>query len=79
MANTEILQKRRMTNTKLLQKRIKKSGLKTGYIAEKIGLSRSGLWKKMNNLSYFNQPEMDGLCKILKITTQKERDEIFFA
>ena len=68
-----------MTNKELLQERIEKSGMKIGHIAKEIGLSRSGLWKKMNNESSFNQYEIENLCKVLKITTLKEKEDIFFA
>lgn len=68
-----------MTNTELLRKRIKKSGMKIGHIAKEIGISRGGLWKKMNNVSSFNQHEIDNLCKVLKITALKDKEAIFFA
>ena len=65
-----------MTNTKLLKEVIDASGMKLNFIAEKLNISRSALWKKINNKSAFNQYEIAELCKILKINNWKA---IFFA
>lgn len=68
-----------MTNTVLLKEKIKSSGLKLSFIAEQMGLSRCGLYKKINNLSPFNQYEIEKLCCLLKITSTCEKEAIFFA
>lgn len=68
-----------LTDSKLLEEYIAKSGLKRTFIAERIGLSRSGLWKKINNLSAFNQYEIENLCSVLGICTVQEKENIFFA
>ena len=68
-----------MTNTKLLKEVIEKSGLKVGFIAEYVGISRQGLWNKINNLTPFNQYEIDKMCEILRITSLKQKEAIFFA
>lgn len=67
-----------MTNVYLLKKRIDASGLKIGYIANQLGISRQLLWKKINNITPFNQYEIDKLCTILKIATLEEKESIFF-
>lgn len=67
-----------MTNVYLLKKRIDASGLKIGYIANQLGISRQLLWKKINNITQFNQYEIDKLCTILKIETLEEKESIFF-
>lgn len=67
-----------MTNVFLLKKRIDASGLKIGYIANQLGISRQLLWKKINNITPFNQYEIDKLCTILKIETLEEKESIFF-
>ena len=67
-----------MTNVYLLKKRIDASGLKIGYIANQLGISRQLLWKKINNTTPFNQYEIDKLCTILKIETLEEKESIFF-
>lgn len=65
-----------MTNTKLLKEVIDAKGIKMNFIAEKLNISRSALWKKINNKSPFNQYEIAELCKILAINNWKA---IFFA
>lgn len=67
-----------MTNVYLLKKRIDASGLKIGYIANQLGISRQLLWKKINNITPFNQYEIYKLCTILKIETLEEKESIFF-
>ena len=68
-----------MTNTDLLKEKIDKSGLKIGFIADFVGISRQLLWKKINNLTPFNQYEIDKMCEVLRITSLKEKEAIFFA
>lgn len=68
-----------MTNTELLKEKIEQSGLKIGFIADFIGISRQLLWKKINNLTPFNQYEIDKFCDVLRITSLKEKEAIFFA
>ena len=68
-----------MTNTNLLKEKIKNSGLKMGFIAGFVGLSRSGLNNKINNLRPFNQYEIEKMCVVLRITSTKEKEAIFFA
>lgn len=68
-----------MTNTEMLKDIIDKSGLKIGFIAEYVGISRQSLWNKINNSSPFNQYEIDKMCEVLKITSLKLKESIFFA
>ena len=68
-----------MTNTEMLKDVIDKSGLKVSFIADYVGISRQSLWNKINNLSPFNQYEIDKMCDILKITNLKQKEAIFFA
>ena len=68
-----------MTNTELLRDKIKDSGLKISYIAEKLGLSPAHFRRKMNNLFSFDQCEIGVLCDLLHITSLKEKEAIFFA
>lgn len=67
-----------MTNTAALELKIKESGLKKYFIAEKLGLSPFGLAKKINNENEFFGSEIEKLCKILKIDSLEERHSIFF-
>lgn len=68
-----------MTNTRLLCERILKSGLKRGFIAESLGITRTALSYKINNHSEFRASEITALCKLLGIDDPEERDTIFFA
>ncbi len=68
-----------MTNSKLLKKKIEESGLKIGFIVEKLGTSYAWFNKKLNNEKCFNAAEMQTLCEILNITDLEEKDRIFFA
>ena len=68
-----------MTNTVLLKKKIAQSGLKLTFIAQELGLSRTGLYNKNNNFRQFNQFEIDGLCRLLHIRSTREKEAIFFA
>lgn len=68
-----------MTNTEKLRSHVKKSGLKLSYIAKTIGLTRAALYNKITNRSEFKASEIDELCRILNITSYKERESIFFA
>jgi hypothetical protein len=49
------------------------------FIAEFVGLSRAGLNNKINNLRPFNQYEIEKMCVVLRITSTKEKEAIFFA
>lgn len=68
-----------MTNSELLKKSIKESGLKLAYIAEKLGISRCNLYQKINNKALFDQHEILILCEILRIETLELKEAIFFA
>lgn len=67
-----------MTDTFILNEEITKSGLKISFIAEKIGLSREGFYKKLNNETEFKASEIVLMQKILGLSNEK-RDTIFFA
>lgn len=69
-----------MTNTELLEEKIKESGYKKSYIAKAIGLkSTFGLSKKINNETEFKASEINTLCYLLKIDSSEEKEKIFFA
>lgn len=68
-----------MTNSKLLKLKIKESGLKLGFIVEKLNTSYAWFNKKLENKKDFNATEMQILCEILNITDLAEKDRIFFA
>lgn len=67
-----------MTDIIILNEEIMKSGLKITFIAKKLGLSREGFYKKLNNETEFKASEIACVQKILGLSNQK-RDEIFFS
>lgn len=68
-----------MTNSDLLKQKIKESGLKIGFIVEKLDTSYGWFNKKLENEKDFTAAEIQMLCEILSITDLAERDRIFFA
>lgn len=67
-----------MVNTQLLDMKIEESGLRIGYIIEKIGLSRNGFDKKRKGKTPFRIAEIYVLCDLLRLS-DSEKSEIFFA
>lgn len=67
-----------MTDTNALRKSIQESGVSISFIARKIGITREGFYKKMNNETEFKASEISCLKKVLNLTNS-ERDAIFFA
>lgn len=68
-----------MTDTTKLLERIKQSGLRKGYIAEKMGLSPGALGNKIANRSEFKASEIETLCSLLGIDSMEEKEALFFA
>lgn len=68
-----------LTNTKLLEKKIRDSGLKKGYLADKCGLSRAGFRNCELNKAEFTTSQVNTLCEELGITSLREKETIFFA
>lgn len=67
-----------MTDSKKLSDEITDSGITITAIAKKLGITREGFYKKLNNETEFKASEISALQKILRLTNKK-RDEIFFA
>lgn len=67
-----------MTNVKLLQEIIAKSGFQKDYIAKSIGITVYSLAKKIRNENEFKASEINGLCEVLGIQSVEERVRIFF-
>lgn len=68
-----------MTNKELLEDKIKRSGKKISYLAEKCGLSYAGFRNCVINKAEFKVSHVEILCNELGITSLKERHTIFFA
>ena len=68
-----------MTDSRQLEKKIKDAGVTKKWLASQLGLTYFGLQKKINGTNEFKACEIKDICKILHITSLKQRDEIFFA
>ncbi len=68
-----------MVDTQELEKRIKLSGKKKQYLADKIGCSRQYLTMKIKNEVDFDLREVAILCNELHISTLSDKERIFFA
>lgn len=66
-----------LTNTRLLEQKIRDSGYRIEYIADKCGLSPQGFLKKRNNETEFKASEIVSLKTLLNLTDE-ETNEIFF-
>lgn len=69
----------RVTNTEMLREAIKKSGLKLEFIAEKLGITRFSLAKKIENITEFKTSEVQKMCDVLQIEDVNTKEAIFFA
>jgi hypothetical protein len=68
-----------MTDTKLLEEKIKDSGKTRVHLAKKCGLTYAGFRNCVLNKAEFKASHIDILCEELNITSLKERMAIFFA
>lgn len=68
-----------MTNTELFEGKVKESGKKKCYLAEKCGLSRAGFRNCETNKAEWTASQIEILCEELLITSLREKDAIFFA
>lgn len=68
-----------MTNVKLLSDRIRKSGLKKQYLAERLGVSRGTLCSLLSNRKEFKTSQIHALCEVLGIEDNETLKAIFFA
>ena len=68
-----------MTNVELLKEKIEKSGKKKSYLAQKLGVSRSGFRNLCMGKSQFRTEQVKILCAELDVVDPKEKEAIFFA
>ena len=68
-----------MTNTVLLEKLISDSGLKLSFIADKLGITRQALYKKIRGLAQFTGPEIKIMCRLLNLRSWAKIEPVFFA
>lgn len=67
-----------MTSVHLLKQRIRDSGYKKSYIAERMGITIQSLNNKLEGRTAFTLPEVQKICQLLHIEVA-EREKIFFA
>lgn len=66
-----------MVDTQLLQEKIAQSGLKREYIAKSLGMTPTGLWKKLREGTEFTPSQIKIWCDLLRIDDLDERKQIF--
>lgn len=66
-----------MTNQELFIKKMRLCGYKVESLARAIGLSRAGLYKKINNSNEFKASEIVKISKLFGLSPE-EQDNIFF-
>jgi hypothetical protein len=69
----------RVTDTELLKSWIEKSGYKRKYIADMLDLTTYSLQMKVENKVEFKPSEINKLCALLKITSLRDKERIFFS
>ena len=67
-----------MTDTELLEKKIRESGKTRVHLAKKCGLTYAGFRNCVKNKAEFKVSHIDILCTELNIKTLTERQKIFF-
>ena len=67
-----------MTDTLEIKKIIRMKGFTLDTLSKKIGISRTSLSYKINNIVEFNAQEIKHIQKILELSNE-QRDHIFFA
>ena len=67
-----------MVDTLLLEEKIKESGKKRYYLAEKLGCSIQALRLKINGVYDFTTTQADILCAELGITKLTDKEKIFY-
>ena len=67
-----------MVNVNLLKNTIKEQGIRNLFIADKMGLSPEGFYKKLRGESEFKVSEVSCLTEVLRLT-EEQRNAIFFA
>lgn len=66
-----------MTDTLEIKKIIRMKGFTLDTLSKKIGISRTSLSYKINNIVEFNAQEIKHIQKILELSNE-QRDHIFF-
>jgi transcriptional regulator with XRE-family HTH domain len=67
-----------MVNTALLQEKMKNNGFTIKELADRIGLSQTGLFNKIHNKREFKGSEINSMSIVLRLT-KADVNRIFFA
>ena len=67
-----------LTDSLMLNNAISESGMTITAISQKLGITREGFYKKLNNETEFKASEIVLMQRILGLSN-KRRDSIFFA
>lgn len=67
-----------MTNVDLLKDKIAAMGVTITFLAREMGISREGLYNKINGDTEFKGSEIAMLARLLHMSLE-EREQIFFA
>ena len=68
-----------MIDSKKLEEKIQQSGLKKGYLAERLGVSRATFSALLSNKTEFKVSQIRVLCELLDIHDDETLRAIFFA
>lgn len=67
-----------MTDTRALRDCITQSGFKLSFLAERLGITRQSLQRKIENDTEFKASKVDGLARLLNLSVD-DKERIFFA
>lgn len=68
-----------MTNRKLIEDAMNRKGLKKGFVADKLGVSRATFWALLSGKTEFKASQIKALCELLDIDDSETIAAIFFA
>ena len=68
-----------MLNKNLLKAAIARAGYTQGKLAKEVGMSENTLSLKMSGTSWFDTKQIDDICKVLNITENEEKAQIFLS
>ncbi len=68
-----------VTDVTLLNERIEESGLKSKVIYDRLGISKASWYLKRAGKRPFTAQEIQKLCEVLRITSLREKERIFFS
>lgn len=67
-----------MVDTAAILHAISKQSVTMLDVSKEMGISKSALWKKTRNETEFYANEIELFCKIVGVSTRKEKEAMFF-